>query len=172
MNQLIAKPTTNTTAAQKKTSRLASTKPIRKGAVRRSSAPMRKELSEVSAPSALPDCNEERRAWLFGSANTAGSWVALESSDITVGLAKASVTVSSRRLKRMERKTATPKVPPIWRKKVAEEVATPISRAGTEFWLDTIRVCISCPRPKPTITIPAETIHKGVAASKMRKKYP
>ena len=55
--------------------------------------------------------------------------------------------------KKMVRKTAVPNVPPIDRKKVADEVATPIWVAGTEFWVARISVCIQQPRPAPTRNI-------------------
>ena len=39
--------------------------------------------------------------------------------------------------------TAVPRVPPIWRKKVEELVATPMSRGATEDWEARVRDCIS-----------------------------
>jgi len=47
-----------------------------------------------------------------------------------------------------------PSVPPIWRKNVDAEVATPMSRGPTEFCDAMVSVCISCPRPRPISSMP------------------
>ena len=74
---------------------------------------------------------------------------------LIVGLAKAALRVSGMRLKTTEKITATPSVPPIWRKKVDEDVATPMSRGPTAFWLAIVSVCIIWPRPRPTRSMAA-----------------
>lgn len=63
-----------------------------------------------------------------------------------------------------ERKIATPSVPPSWRKKVAELVATPISRGGTAFWTMIVSGCMHWPRPRPRNTIPPITHSRLVSA--------
>ena len=47
----------------------------------------------------------------------------------------------------MDRKTATPIVPPIWRKNVAEVVATPMSRGGTADCRISSSGCMQLPSP-------------------------
>ena len=44
-----------------------------------------------------------------------------------------------------------PMVPPVARKNVADEVATPMSRAATEFCTAIIIVCMFRPRPTPSM---------------------
>ena len=44
-------------------------------------------------------------------------------------------------------------MPPIWRKKVAEAVATPMSEAGTAFCTARTRVCMQFPSPRPNTTM-------------------
>ena len=46
-----------------------------------------------------------------------------------------------------DRKIATPSVPPIWRKNVADDVATPMSRGGTADWRISSSGCMQLPRP-------------------------
>ena len=62
-----------------------------------------------------------------------------------------------------ESSTATPSVPPIWRKKVAAPVATPIWFAWTELWLARVRVCISWPRPRPMQNIAIMVNQSGLS---------
>ncbi len=49
----------------------------------------------------------------------------------------------------MAPKTAVPKQPPIPRKNVALEVATPRSWYDTEFWTATTNTCMISPSPTP-----------------------
>ena len=44
----------------------------------------------------------------------------------------------------------TPIAPPMLRKKVRTEVATPSSWAGTSFWAASTRFCMSMPTPMPS----------------------
>ena len=55
----------------------------------------------------------------------------------------------TRTLEKMAPKIAVPKDPPIERKKVAAEVATPSSLCGTAFCTMRTRTCITPPRPMP-----------------------
>ena len=66
--------------------------------------------------------------------------------------------------KRIERKIATPRVPPIWRKKVAEAVATPISVGGTALWTVSSSGCMHEPSPSPRTNIETLTSGSGVSA--------
>ena len=56
-----------------------------------------------------------------------------------------SVTVENR----IDRNTAVPSVPPIWRKNVADEVATPMSCGGTAFCTASTSGCMLKPSPRP-----------------------
>ena len=58
---------------------------------------------------------------------------------------------------------AVPRVPPIWRKKVAELVATPMSLASTAAWTAMVRVCMSWPRPRPTTNIAIARNQNGLS---------
>ena len=59
----------------------------------------------------------------------------------------AAAILSPTVLNRIDRKTATPSVPPICRKNVDEAVATPMSRGATEFCTASISGCIVLPSP-------------------------
>ena len=69
-----------------------------------------------------------------------------------------------------DRKTATPSVPPSWRKNVAELVATPISRGGTAFCTMIVSGCMHWPRPRPSNSIPAITSSRLVSAATRRQQ--
>ena len=56
----------------------------------------------------------------------------------------------ARREAKIAPKIATPSEPPIERKNVAVEVATPTSRAGASFWTASTSTCITRPMPMPT----------------------
>ena len=49
--------------------------------------------------------------------------------------------------------TATPSEPPIERKNVAVEVATPMLRAGASFCTTSTRTCMTRPMPTPTTSM-------------------
>ncbi len=66
--------------------------------------------------------------------------------------------------KRIERKTAVPSVPPIWRVKVADEVATPMSRRSTAFCTARVSGWKLKPRPMPKKNIAIMTFHRSVSA--------
>ena len=85
--------------------------------------------------------------WMPGTADLNASWM-----------------LSPRVLNSSERKTATPSVPPSWRKKVAELVATPISRGGTAFCTMIVRGCMHWPMPRPRNSIPTITQPRLVSA--------
>ena len=46
-----------------------------------------------------------------------------------------------------DKKIATPRVPPIWRKNVADDVATPMSRGGTDDCRISSSGCMQLPSP-------------------------
>src|SRR6478752_4925133 len=91
--------------------------------------------SPIEAPAAvLPWAAEIRfcaTAWLglFGSAAAAAT--ACWNAGVLPADCSAPCTLSGRELNSSERKIATPSVPPSWRKNVADDVATPMSLAGT-----------------------------------------
>ena len=53
---------------------------------------------------------------------------------------------------KMDKNTAVPSVPPIWRVKVAEDVATPMRRGDTAFCTARVRGWKLKPRPRPKKT--------------------
>ena len=53
----------------------------------------------------------------------------------------------------MAPKMATPKEPPTERKKVAVEVATPMSSGRASFWTTSTSTCITSPIPTPTTSM-------------------
>ncbi len=57
------------------------------------------------------------------------------------------------RLNRIDKNTATPTVPPSCRKKVADAVATPISRGLTAFCTIRVSGCMQLPRPMPRMSM-------------------
>ncbi len=79
-------------------------------------------------------------------------------------LLNASLMLSPRVLNSSERKTATPRVPPSWRKKVAELVATPISLGGTAFCTMIVSGCMHWPMPSPRNSIPTIISSRLVSA--------
>ena len=69
-----------------------------------------------------------------------------------------------RLLNRIDRKTATPSVPPICRKNVADAVPTPMSRGETAFWMASTSGCRQLPRPRPKMSITIMVCQMGVSA--------
>ncbi|OPZ50053.1 MAG: hypothetical protein BWY91_02914 [bacterium ADurb.BinA028] len=63
-----------------------------------------------------------------------------------------------------ERKTATPSVPPIWRKKVAALVAIPMSRGSTTACTARVSGCMVLPSPRPKRNINAMTPRRSESA--------
>ena len=72
--------------------------------------------------------------------------------------------LSAALVNRIERKTAVPSVPPIWRVNVAEEVATPMSRRLTAFCTARVSGWKLKPRPTPKNTMMTMVFHVGVSA--------
>ena len=66
--------------------------------------------------------------------------------------------------KRIERNTAVPSVPPIWRVNVAEEVATPMSRGLTAFCTARVSGWKLKPSPTPKKTTAIRVFQSGVSA--------
>ena len=54
--------------------------------------------------------------------------------------------------------------PPIWRKNVRFEVATPSSWNGTAFWTTIVKTANVGPTPRPAMNIQSQTIGTGVSA--------
>jgi hypothetical protein len=66
--------------------------------------------------------------------------------------------------KTIARNAAAPTVPPIDRKNVTAEVATPISRGDTAFWTASTMGCMLPDRPSPKRAITIIVSHSGVSA--------
>ena len=66
---------------------------------------------------------------------------------------------------RIDRNAAVPIVPPIWRKKVTDEVATPISRGETAFCTARMTGWKLKPRPRPSSTMNGTSVQNEVVAS-------
>ncbi len=64
---------------------------------------------------------------------------------------------------RIDSSTAVPSVPPIWRKKVAELVATPMSFASTEPCDASVRDCMTEPSPRPMRNMPIIRNQSGLS---------
>ena len=56
-------------------------------------------------------------------------------------------------------------MPPIWRKNVRFEVATPSSRNGTAFWMTMVKTENVGPTPSPTMNIQSQTTGTGVSTA-------
>ena len=59
---------------------------------------------------------------------------------------------------------ASATVPPIWRKNVRLEVATPSSWNGTAFWMTIVKTEKVGPTPRPARNIHSQTTSTGVSA--------
>jgi len=68
------------------------------------------------------------------------------------------------RVNRIDRKAATPMVPPIWRKNVTDDVATPISCGRTAFCTARMTGWKLNPRPRPSSTMNGTRAHTEVSA--------
>lgn len=165
MNQMSTKPTATTHAATRKTRSIEFEKPTRNGSASRESIRCRADESctMLAAPAGF------RAIWFAGFARTAGSATAAWKEALGTIRRKAEAISPPTVENRIDRKIATPSVPPIWRKKVADAVATPMSRAGTAFCTATTRVCMHCPSPRPNTTIRTAISQYGV--SKCSRKW-
>ena len=67
--------------------------------------------------------------------------------------AAASPSSSVRREAKIAPNSATPSEPPIERKNVAVEVATPMSLRRRAFWTTSTSTCITRPMPTPTTSM-------------------
>ena len=59
---------------------------------------------------------------------------------------------------------ASATVPPIWRKNVRLDVATPSSWNGTAFWTTIVKTANVGPTPRPAMNIQTQTIGTGVSS--------
>jgi hypothetical protein len=143
-----------TPAATRNTSSIALEKPTRNGLASRWSMCCKNEEScntplAFPTPPAPPARIVCSTAALAGLLRTAGSASADWNSGVTAMVRNASAILPLAVENKIDRNTATPKVPPIFRKNVADAVATPISRAGTAFCADMMSVCRQPPSPRP-----------------------
>ncbi len=60
--------------------------------------------------------------------------------------------------------TARPTEPPIWRKNVRLDVATPRARIGTAFWTTIVNTASVGPMPRPVMNIQPHRTGSGVSA--------
>src|SRR6478736_7427866 len=84
-------------------------------------------------------------AWLGLLGSAAAAATACWNSGVTPADCSALWILSGSELNSSDRNTATPRVPPSCRKHVADEVATPMSLAGTMFCTAINMVCIHRP---------------------------
>jgi hypothetical protein len=68
-------------------------------------------------------------------------------------------------------KIATPKEPPTERKKVAVDVATPISCGRTSFWTTRTSTCMTSPIPTPTTSMYSEASQGAVPTPRRESRY-
>ncbi len=102
-------------------------------------------------------------AWFSGALATAGSSAASRASVSTCSSASELVTLTGRMLNSSDSMIAVPMVPPIWRKNVAELVATPMSRASADACAAMVRVCINWPSPRPITNMAIIKNHSGLS---------
>ena len=154
MNQMSTKPIATTQAATRNTRSIESANPTRNGSARRGS--MRCRTEESCTTCAAPVTGFSATA-LAGLAATTGSAAAAWNAGVPTAAANAVRMLSPTVENRIDRKTATPSVPPICRKNVADAVATPMSLAGTAFCTASTRVCMHRPTPSPKIAMRTAT---------------
>ncbi len=125
--------------------------PTRNGLASRGSRWLMNEesLSAALAFRPPPPCTACSTGWFAGLLITAGSRSADWNSGVGAIARNAAAILSGRPLKSTDRKIAVPSVPPICRKNVADEVATPMSCGGTAFWIARMSVCMFMPSPSP-----------------------
>ena len=106
-----------------------------------------------------PDCCAWASCW--ANSALAGSFSAAWNSGPARCRFIASAMLPGTVENRIDRNTAVPMVPPIWRVKVAVEVATPISRGLTAFCTARVSGWKLNPRPRPKKTITTIVCHSG-----------
>ncbi len=108
-----------------------------------------------------------------GSFATAGSRAASSAARVVFASVSEAVILVGRTLNSSESMIAVPRVPPIWRKKVLELVATPMSCGSAAAWTAMVRVCISWPRPAPITNIAIARYQYGLSGvMKVRIRKP
>ena len=101
---------------------------------------------------------------LAGLLRTAGSFSASWNCGVWAARANASVILPPTVENSTDRKTAVPSVPPICRKNVADDVATPMSCGGTAFCTASTSGCMTMPRPRPNTGMYRPITHSAVSA--------
>ena len=146
------KPSTKTAAPTRNTTLIDAAKPSRNGRASRASITVRNdESSSTPVPAGVSPLPPRAviTARFAGSASTAGSESAAWNSGVPAAARNAFAMFCCTLLNSIDRKTAVPSVPPSCRKNVADEVATPMSLAGTVFCTASISGCMLPPRPSP-----------------------
>ncbi len=123
------------------------------------------DVSSRTPPAAdpSPDASPRASPATVGSLLCAASPTAVRNSGVAAAEISASRMVSVTREKSSDRNAATPMVPPIWRKNVADDVETPMSCGGSEFWMARVSGCIRLPSPKPNPNIASMIAQSGVS---------
>ena len=67
-------------------------------------------------------------------------------------------------------KIETPTAPPIWRKSVEPDVATPSISYGTAFWAARTSTCMTSPRPSPSTSRYSAASHSGVETASRERR--
>ena len=70
-----------------------------------------------------------------------------------------------------EPNTATPIEPPMARKKLMVEVATPRCSTGASFWVATTRVCSTEPMPNPSTAIAMPECSRVLSVPNIESRY-
>src|SRR5665648_432265 len=86
-----------------------------------------------------------------GLPTTVGSVSAAWNAGVCAAARNAAPILSPTVENRIDRNTAVPSVPPIWRKNSDDDVATPMSRGGTAFCTASTSGWKQKPRPMPKI---------------------
>ena len=76
-----------------------------------------------------------------------------------------------RRAAKIAPNTATPTEPPIERKKVAVDVAAPMSRGAAEFCATSTSTGITVPMPMPTTSMYSEDVARVVSTWSSERRY-
>ena len=118
-----------------------------------------REMNDVSLRSALPWPAACRVGACSGCAASAAANCGVFRTESNAWASLPGSVVS-----RTDRNTAVPRVPPFCRKNVTDEVATPISRGETAFWMARMIGCMFPPSPSPTIGMIRAVFQSGVSA--------
>ncbi len=155
-------PTTMIAAPIRNTSDIESENPTLNGCAMTESS---REMNDVSFRSELP-CRAACSVAAWSGCAASAAW----NEAVPCTERNASAILPGRLVSSTDRKMAVPSVPPICRKNVTDEVATPISFGDTAFWMARMIGCMLPPRPRPTIGMISAVCHSGVSAPISEKR--